>query len=173
MQVINFFGSAGAGKTTAAYGLAHEMKKRYVEVEFSDEYAKRLFLAQSTHMLADQLSILAEQNARLHYANNPVHTIDYVITDAPLMLSAFYSPANYPPSFRAWVVDLFKMYDNINIFLKRSHAYNPRLRQQSEHESDIDSDRMEAMLQAYNIPYITMNAGDEVPLKVLRQLDID
>ena len=172
MKVINFCGSAGAGKSTSAYGLAHAMKQRYIEVELIDEYAKRLILAQSNHMLADQLSILAEQNSRIFYANQKINEIDYVVTDSPLFLSAFYAPKSYPQSFTQLVFDMFNSYDNVNIFLERNHPYSDKRREQTEHESDEDSKRMKKMLSDYNIPFTVMKAGDHVPMDVLKILGL-
>lgn len=173
MKVINFCGSAGAGKSTAALGLAYAMKQRYVEVELIDEYAKRLILAGSQHMLDDQLSILAEQNSRLFYANSPQNKIQYVITDSPLFLSAFYTPPGYPTSFTPFVFDMFNRYDNVNIFLERNHPYNQAGRLQTEAESDADSQRMKQMLHARGVPFTTLKAGDYVPMAVMEMLGVD
>lgn len=173
MQVINFCGSAGAGKSTAAYGLAHVMKQRYVEVELIDEYAKRLILAGAEHMLADQLTILAEQNSRIFYASLPQNKIQYVITDSPLFLSAFYTPSNYPSSFTPLVFDMFKRHNNVNIFLERNHPYNQAGRLQTEEESDADAERMKQMLRDNNIPFTVMKAGDHIPMAVMTMLGLD
>lgn len=173
MKVINFCGSAGAGKSTAAMGLAYAMKQRYVEVELIDEYAKRLILAGSQHMLADQLSVLAEQNSRIFYANSPHNKIQYVITDSPLFLSAFYTPSDYPDSFTPFVFDMFSRYDNVNIFLERNHPYNQAGRLQTEAESDADSQRMKDMLTERGIAFTTMKAGDHVPMAVMEMLGVN
>lgn len=173
MKVINFCGSAGAGKSTAALGLAYAMKQRYVEVELIDEYAKRLILADSQHMLADQLGILAEQNSRIFYANSPHNKIQFVITDSPLFLSAFYTPSDYPASFTPFVFDMFNRYDNLNIFLERNHPYNPAGRLQTEEESDADSQRMKDMLHARGIDFTVLKAGDHVPMTVMELLGVN
>lgn len=172
MKIINFCGAAGAGKSTAAYGLAYEMKKRYVEVELVDEYAKRLVYANAKHMMADQLKILAEQNSRHYYASQPYNGIDYVVTDSPLFLSAFYAPPTYPVSFKNYVIDTFNGYDNFNVFLERTHPYNPKGRVQTEAESDADDLRMKQFLTDHGIDYLVMPASDDLPLKILDLLGI-
>lgn len=172
MIIINFCGAAGVGKSTAALGLAYEMKKRYIEVELVDEYAKRLVYANSKHMMADQLKILAEQNSRHFYASQPYNGIEYVVTDSPLLLSAFYAPDTYPKSFSDYVVDAFNSYNNFNIFIERTHPYNPKGRLQTEEESDADNIRMKDFLAQNNISYISMPASDDLPLKVLDLLSI-
>ncbi len=172
MLVINFCGSAGAGKSTAALGLAYEMKKRYIEVELIDEYAKRLVHANSQHMMADQLTILAEQNSRHYYASQDYNGIEYIVTDSPLFLSAFYAPPSYPESFKRYVIDTFNGYNNFNIFIERSFPYKQNGRVQTEEESDADSKRMKELLTENGINYIIMPASDDVPLKVLDILKI-
>lgn len=139
------------------------MKQRYIDVELIDEYAKKLVLAGSQHMLADQLTILAEQNSRLHYASLPQNRIEYVVTDSPLFLSAFYVPEDYPASFPVLVLDMFRHYDNINIFLERNHPYNPVGRLQTESESDKDAERMKTLLRANNIPFTVMKSWRSCP----------
>lgn len=173
MQVINFCGAAGAGKSTAAYGLAHVMKQRYVEVELIDEYAKRLILAGSHHMLADQLTIMADQNSRISYAALPQNKIQFIVTDSPLFLSAFYTPSDYPESFKPFVFDMFKRNKNINIFLEHNHPYNQSGREQTEAESDADALRMKAMLIEHGIEFTIMKAGDHVPMTVMSMLGLN
>ena len=172
MKIINFCGAAGAGKSTAAYGTAYEMKKRYIDVELVDEYAKRLVYANAKHMMADQLTILAEQNSRHYYASQPYNGIDYVVTDSPLYLSAYYAPDWYPTSFKHYVLDTFNAYDNFNIFIERTHPYNPKGRIQTEEEADEDTTKMKLFLNENNIKFITMKASDDLPLKVLDLLGI-
>lgn len=172
MKVINFCGAAGAGKSTAAYGLATEMKERYLEVELIDEYAKRLVLAKAAHMLSDQLSVLADQNSRMYFASQPGNGLDYVVTDSPLFLSAFYVPDFYPASFKPLVLDLFNQYDNLNIFLERNHRYNPKGRLQTEKEADADAERMKQFLSDNGIEFHVMKAGRQARYQVLEMLGV-
>ena len=44
MKVINLFGSAGAGKSTTALGVAHNLKINGYKVEYVSEYAKQLVM---------------------------------------------------------------------------------------------------------------------------------
>jgi nicotinamide riboside kinase len=173
MKVINFCGAACAGKSTAALNLAAELKERYIEVELIDEYAKRLVLAGAQHLLADQMTVLADQNGRQYFASLPQNGLEYVVTDSPLFLSAFYAPHFYPPSFKPLVLDLFRGYDNLNIFLERNHRYNPKGRLQTEAEADADSARMKQFLNDNGIPFITMKAGPHVRYEVLNLLGIE
>ncbi len=164
MRVINFFGGPGAGKSTAALGLSYELKKRWISVEYVNEYAKELFWNNSPHLLSHQNLIMAEQERRL---NRLVGKVDVAVTDSPLLLSCFYAPRDYPPSFRQSVFDFFDTYDNINIFVRRSHHYAPVGRVQNEDESDILSRDMEGFLYQTGVPYYAITANDASPRYLL------
>lgn len=57
-KVINFFGSAGAGKSTQALGLAYNLKMRGLKVEYIPEYAKELVFSNCSHiLLSEQLHV--------------------------------------------------------------------------------------------------------------------
>lgn len=50
MKVINLFGSAGAGKSTTALGVTHQLKINGYKVEYVSEYAKQLVMSGSSHL---------------------------------------------------------------------------------------------------------------------------
>lgn len=161
MRVINFFGGPGSGKTTAAAGLFHELKKRWAAVEMASEYAKDLILNGESRQLSQQIMVFANQEMRLDRLRADY---DWAITDAPLLLSAFYAPRAYPPSYRRLVLDMFESYDNVNIFVRRSHAYKPEGRiQREERHADRLAEQIEAFLAGLGFPYISMSASDASP----------
>lgn len=164
MKVINLYGAPGAGKSTTASGLFYEMKKHWVEAEYIQEYAKELVWAGSSHMLSQQNYIFAEQEHRLDRLRSKVQV---AISDSPLLLSSFYAPITYPQSFHQSVFDFFHSYDNINIFVKRSHEYSERGRVQNAAESDIIASRMQEFLQNNNIPFVVITASDASPKRLL------
>jgi hypothetical protein len=166
MKVINFIGAPGAGKSTAAAGLYYIMKKLYMSVELTTEYAKEHAYAQTGHLLADQVKVLGEQHHRLFRLKN----VDWVITDCPLLLSTIYEPEDYPKSFRPFVLDLFKSYDNIIYFIERNHPYDPDGRFQTESESDMKASEIKRFLNENNIQYKTFKSGDGTPSLILNDL---
>lgn len=167
MHVINFAGPPCAGKSTAAASLFAEMKKKYMNVELVTEFAKEMQWAQTHHLLADQVFVLANQNHRLFRLQNKV---DYVITDAPLFLSCIYKPENYPESLTPFVLDLFNMYDNTVIYLDRSHPYDETGREQNEEESDALGPKIINFMKMHNIQFSRLRSGDDVAKTVLYQL---
>lgn len=158
--VINFFGAPGAGKTTAALGLTYELKKRWVSAELIQEYAKDLVYSDSAHLLSHQHGVFAEQERRL---NRVVGKAALAVSESPLLLSAYYSPEDYPISFKQSVFDFFLNYHNINIFVERSHAYSAIGRIQNEAESDAVAWSMRQFLRDNGIPFYSVTANDANP----------
>lgn len=160
-HVINLFGGPGAGKSTAALGLAYELKKRWASVELVNEFAKELVWADSAHLLSQQNYVFAHQEHRL---NRLVNKVEIAITDSPLLLSAFYAPPEYPVAFKQSVFDFFQSYQNINIFVERSHEYAAEGRIQNQEEADALAESMKRFLSDNGIPYYSITANDANPV---------
>ncbi len=168
MKVINFFGSPAAGKSTAASGLFHLMKKHGYNCELVTEFAKDLIYDGSSHILRNQNFVFANQEFRQHRLLDK--GIDFAITDSPLIFSAFYATKDYPPSFKELCFDFYNRYDNINFFLNRSHEYTQIGRVHKEDESEHLSMTMKAYLVNHNVPFIEMDASESIPEKILDYL---
>lgn len=167
MKVINIYGAPGAGKSTTAAGLFYQMKRHWVECEYVQEYAKELVWSGSSHMLSQQNYIFAEQEYRL---NRLADQIDCSISDSPLLLSSFYAPRTYPESFHQLVFDFFNIYDNVNIFVQRSHEYSGQGRLQKVEESDFIAQEMKSFLFKNRIPFVSITASDASPKRLLSYL---
>lgn len=159
--VINFFGGPGAGKSTAASGLFTELKKRWVSVEQVTEFAKELVWSDSAHVLSKQNYVFANQEYRL---SRLADKVDVAVSDAPLLLSAFYTPESYPVSFKRSVFDFFQAYRNINIFVERSHDYAMAGRIQNQEEADALAESMKRFLLENGIGFYTITANDANPM---------
>ncbi len=122
MRVINLFAGPGAGKSTIAAGLFYRMKKLGLNVELVTEYAKEKVWENSIEVLNDQLYVTAQQNRRLSRLQGKV---DYVITDSPLLLGAYYSRKYGTDILEVanFIETLFDSYDNTNIFIKRTKEF--------------------------------------------------
>lgn len=166
MKVINFFGGPGCGKSTAAAGLFYTMKKAKYNVELVTEFAKDLVYEENHKALSEQNYVFANQEYRLSRLKGKV---DYVITDSPLILSLIYAK-NYPHSFHSFCVDMFCLYDNINIFINRKHDYVNDGRIQTENQAkEIDND-IRHYLREYGCRYVIYDAGDDTPIKIFEDL---
>ena len=164
VKVINIFGGPGAGKSTTASGLFYEMKKHWIGAEYVQEFAKELVWSDSAHMLSEQNYIFAEQEHRLNRLRGKVAV---AVADSPLLLSSFYAPPAYPKSFHQSVFDFFHTYDNLNVFVNRTHEYALAGRIQDEADADLLSSKMKAYLAANGIPFWSIAASDAAPLRLL------
>lgn len=139
-KVINLYGGPGVGKSTIAAYLFAEMKSAGLVVELVREYVKDIVWGDTPAILDDALYLLAKQHRRQFILSGKV---DYIITDAPIMLNYYYAK-NVPKSFFDLTLDLTQEFDNYNIRLIREKAYVREGRYQKEEEAKmIDSDLLE------------------------------
>jgi hypothetical protein len=167
VHVINFFGAPGAGKSTAALGLAWQLKRRWVNAEYVPEFAKDLVWRGTAHLLQHQLYVFAEQQIRLATLEGKV---DVAVCDSPLLLSSFYSPEDYPLPFKQAVFEFFDLYNNINIVVRRTNEYVAKGRLQDEAESDRLAVLMEQFLFETGVPFYVIHANDANPEHLVRWL---
>jgi nicotinamide riboside kinase len=159
-QVINLYGGPGTGKSTTAAGLFAKMKQAGLKVELVREYAKDLVYDGRHNIIQDdQLYIFAKQNRRMRMLHDHV---DYIITDSPLFLSVVYGKLyeNMSYTFSELILEYYKKYDNINIFITRNleeHSYQKYGRDQTQVEAIKIDESIKNDLYAYGIPYNKFN----------------
>lgn len=97
--------------------------------------------------------------------------VDVIVTDSPLLLSAFY---NKDPilgeDFNKVVNNVFQSYDNRNYLLTRTKPYNPKGRLQTEEESDQLTEPMIKLLTLYNVPVKTVTGDFRGYAEILKEL---
>ena len=140
-KFINLFGGPGSGKSTTAARLFAEMKMQGLRVELVTEVAKDFVWEDRSTTLTIQPYITIKQFRNLYRLKGKV---DYVITDAPILLGCIYADKyapDLPASYKQLIVDLHnqELNPSINIFLQRSFAYDTTGRYQDEEEAkEID-----------------------------------
>lgn len=171
MKVINMFGAAGAGKSTNSAGLAYELKKDGFKVELVTEFAKELCITKSEHLLENQIWVFGNQYHKMKYLSDD---LDFIITDSPIMLSAWYGKKyNYQfESLYPLIKEVHNSFDNINIFLERAHSWDPYARVQSEEESDQDSINLQDFLKENQISFEIFQTGRYLPA-ILKKYILD
>lgn len=151
MKVINLFGVPGAGKSTGAAYIFSRLKMLGVNVELVTEFAKDKVYEDNMSVFENQAYIFGKQSFKMSRCRNKV---DYIVTDSPLLLSAFY---NTDPvlgdSFNDVVNNVFNSYENINFYVERSKPYNASGRLQTEQESDKMILPLKNMLDHFGIEY--------------------
>jgi hypothetical protein len=169
MRVINIFGSAGVGKSTAASGLFYEMKKMGLNVELVTEYAKSIVWEKRYNVLDDQIYVFAKQQRSIRRLLD--HGIEYVITDSPIPLGLCYvKDGSLSEHFFHLVMEVFNQYDNYNYLLSRNVVYNPIGRMQTESESKEFDKKVIHLLRTYNIPYDEIVGGEPAVNTILTKM---
>lgn len=166
-KVINFFGGPGAGKSTMSTLTFAELKLKGYNSELIQEYAKDATWEKRGHkVFAAQDYIFAKQHFRL---SRVAEEVDFVVTDAPLLLSLAYIPPEFGiPSLRQVIIEAYNQYDNLNLFVLRSKDYNPSGRNQTEDQAkELDNRIMRELIDVGGIDITMVNYGRNVPEKVL------
>ncbi len=168
MKVINLIGQPGAGKSTTAFGLAHELTLLNLNCELVTEYAKDLVWREmAPREFQDQLYITAKQNHRLDRLRGKV---DYVVTDSSLVLGAIYARPTYYQHYEPLLLELFRSYDNEVYLIKRVKPYSPVGRNQNSEEAEKIYGLVVELLDYANIPYTEIAGDKDAPKKILKDL---
>jgi hypothetical protein len=167
-KIINFFAGPGAGKSTTKAGLFFEMKHLGYRVETVEEFAKELVYDEAFRVMENEMYMLGEQDRR---QRSLLGKVDYVLTDAPLLKSAFYVRGVYDhPAYVQHIERLFDTYENLNVWIQRSKPYLPYGRTQTEAEADAIGERM---LEAVRSRIHLFVDGDRnAPINVLKGLSL-
>lgn len=127
--VVNLFAGPGAGKTTCAWAIASELKKRNIEAEYVSEYAKELVWDNELTLLdgtiPHQTQLYQEQKHRI---DRLIGKVDVIVTDSPTILGLMYvdkskCTTNEYINFEAKAIDDYKNYTNFNLFINRGKDF--------------------------------------------------
>lgn len=138
MIVVNLFAGPGAGKSTTAAGVFHNLKTSGVNCEYVHEWIKWSVWEDRLSILDDQMYIFAKQHHMLHTLRDKV---DVAVTDSPILFSLIYgklygkSAFKRYPEFFTLVENVFKDFDNENFIIDRVKPYNQSGRVQSYEEA--------------------------------------
>jgi hypothetical protein len=140
-RLINLYGAPSSGKSVLMLRLAALAKLRGAFCEICPEVAKEYVVRGVKITGPVQREITREQHRRLMHF---VGYVDYVITDAPLLIGGFYAEDHSYPEAAEIVTwagsiqnDLVRegTADIVNVYVTRDHAYVPHGRYQGEPEA--------------------------------------
>lgn len=139
-MIINLFGGPGCGKSTLALGLGHELKRSGLEVAVITEEAKPYALRGEFIGAVEQLEIMYQQyrNESKYY-----NLCDFIITDSPLELQAYYHYLRTGGFCYAEIVNGLRQSGpaRLNYLLCREQDYDLEGRFQTEEEArQIDNE---------------------------------
>ncbi len=175
--VINILGGPGVGKTTIASDLFAAMKKRNLDVEIVNEFAKELVWENRSEAFNDRLYMHAEQNHRLMMMNG---SLDYIITDSPLILTSvynrFYMEDKFPKEYNAMIDEVVNQtwnhYRNITFLIERDVHYDTNGRRESLSQAQEVDKRTLEYLKKHNIQYISIKDRDHAVNSILKELNL-
>ena len=123
--IVNLFGGPGIGKSTASANLYAHLKQKHYSVELVTEYCKMWAYANKPIGTYDQLYVEAKQ---MYKESQLLGKVDYLVTDSPVYLCAFYAKTYYPPVIKKATIEVARAYaeqlkedghKQLNFFLKR------------------------------------------------------
>jgi len=169
-KVVSLVAGPGAGKTTTASGIFHNMKlEQKHKVEQVTEVIKDAVYDENKGVLADQLLLTALQNHSLHRL---LGKVDYVISDACLLngivYNRFYGQSGVMDEL---ILSLFQEYDNVVFMLPRKSKYEEYGRSQTEEEAKQLDQLFVQVLEELKIPYYDLRES-RVPIRELPELII-
>lgn len=140
-KCIYFVGGPGTGKSLAAYGVMFFLKLLGMSCEFTGEFAKdKIYEGSLRSVLKSQAKIIGEQDYRVARLNGKV---DYIISDAPLAISAMHASKEKPLEEAAYY--LFEKTDNYIVFIERDE--NVKFETEGRLEDANDSDKKSKILK--------------------------
>lgn len=145
------------------------LKKRGINCELIQEYAKSRVWEESFRTLDDQVYVFGKQSHRQWQCDGKV---DVIVTDSPLLLSIIYDKSK-TELLADLVMHVFDQYDNLNIMLDYSFdGYETVGRMQNKHESDKIHENIRAMLdeELYEYYNLTMPDATKIVEWVLMRL---
>ena len=158
--IVNLFAGAGAGKTTCAWEIASELKKRGIETEYVSEYAKELVWDNNMEMLDGSLEhqqiLYHEQKRRI---DRLIGKVDVVVTDSPTLLSIMYLKEPNK-DFEVKAIEEYKQNQNFNLFINRGKEYQQAGRIHSLQESKAVDNKIKQFLKSNNIYFGTYSHGN-------------
>lgn len=150
--VVNCYAGPGAGKTTCAWEVAAELKKKGINCEYVPEYPKELVWEGKLDLLKNQEHIFEEQAKRLGRLRGKVEVI---VTDSPILMNHIYGENN-SEAFTKAINAEYKKYYNFNLFIQRDKSHFQQEGRIQNLEESIKLDRkIKKILKENNIFYGT------------------
>lgn len=174
--LLNFLGQPSSGKTSLSALVFAKLKEIGAEVEYASEYVKSWAWESRKMTPFDQYYIFGKE---CHNQSILFNKVDIVISDSPVMLTAFYHYFyNKKNSLRVPCREFYETAENdfevkpINFFLPRRKDYNPRGRFQTQEEADNISVMLKTWLNFEGYPYVELLCEDNERLnEVMKVLE--
>jgi hypothetical protein len=162
----NLHAGPGVGKSTVAAKTFALMKEQGLHVELVTEYVKTYAWEKRIPVTTDQFLFFGKQTKRETLVAGQV---DFLITDAPSILTAYYTQVFGEPStaaiFRSMALEYRRMMETsghrfVDIWLRRTKQYDPRGRfQTKERALEIDEELL-SFLKSMRVQLTSIDANE-------------
>lgn len=171
--VINVFGEPSAGKSVLSSRIFTLLKCMGYNVEYLQEFAKQKLYEHADKVFSCEPYIFGKQLFRQQAISD---NVDIIVTDSPILLPPFYeSDEKRKKILFDLALNYFNDFNNLNIFVRRTHKYQNEGRFQTEQEANIISNEIINFLKEQQIPtcILPSDITDEELLKWLNsQIEI-
>lgn len=171
--VVNCFAGPSAGKTTCAWEIASELKKKGIEAEYVSEYAKELVWDNNSKLLDGSLESQQQlYEVQNHRVQRLLGKVDVVVTDSPAIMGLMYLKETNT-EFETKAISDFKAQHNFNLFINRGNTFQQAGRIHNLEESKAIDTQIQQLLENNNIYYGTYEHStiDKVVKNIQTHLD--
>ena len=161
--LINMLGSPSSGKTSLSASLFALMKAWELNVEYTNEYVKSWAWEGRKIGPFDQFYIFGKET---HNQSRLFGKVDFIISDSPVMLTAFYHYFyNGNEALNDVCHNFYNLADEVgvqvlNFFLPRKKEYNKKGRFQTEEEADAVAFQLKEWLNKEGYEYEELTCED-------------
>jgi hypothetical protein len=168
--VINLLGGSGVGKSTVAADLYSKMKRLHLKVELVREVAKEWAWEKRPIGPFDQISILGEQ---IRKESMFFGKVDFIVTDSPSILGAFYFNHNYNQQFMNQTVQAYYIFSRennvkfVNFILPRLGHFETSGRYETEEQARIIDTKLVEYLDKHRYDYTHITCKQDSQAEVI------
>ncbi len=176
--VIGYYGGPGAGKSVQALRLAAALKSKHLKADYVSEVVKQWARDGRLPVDYDQFLFFGKQ---LHRETSMYGKVDFVVTDAPVLLTAYYAQVFGSPRQAACFRDMYltlmdmhkaKGHEHHHYFLTRTHPYDPEGRFQTEEQAKGIDVELRRYLREMGLNVKDIPSGDNVTEMVMADLGV-
>ena len=163
--LINLLGAPSVGKSTTAGKLFATLKGMDLNAELVQEYVKTWAWDQRKISPYDQFYFFGKET---HNQSHLFNKVDFIISDSPVMLTAFYQLySQQENSLREICKHFYDMAEKldgvrvVNFLLTRKKKFSTKGRFHTEKQSDEIDELLRCFLRVEGYPYIDLDCPDE------------
>lgn len=168
--LINMLGCPSSGKTSLSAKLFAQLKAMDLNAEYTSEYVKGWAWEGKKVGPFDQFYIFGKET---HNQSRLFDKVDFIISDSPVMLTAFYHYFyNGNEALNEVCQNFYKLADEagvqvINFFLPRKKKYVAKGRYQTQEEADKLAQDLKVWLDKEDYEYIELDCADKDRLETV------